>query len=60
MELGHAGGEHVATMVKAFKERRDFLVKRLKALDGVKLSVPEVNKIVANFNIWAKHWLMTP
>lgn len=43
LELGHAGGEHVAVMVKAFEERRDFLVGRLKALDGVKLSVPQVN-----------------
>ena len=51
MELGHAGGEHVGTMVKAFEERRDFLVKRLKALDGVKLSVPQVNKTVAGQNI---------
>ncbi|CAK9273631.1 unnamed protein product [Sphagnum jensenii] len=39
--LGYAGGEAVATMVKAFLERRDFLVQRLQALDGVKLSVPE-------------------
>ncbi|MCO5575385.1 hypothetical protein L7F22_029185 [Adiantum nelumboides] len=41
LELGHAGGEEVALMVKAFKERRDFLVERLQALDGVKLSVPQ-------------------
>lgn len=41
LELGYAGGEHVAVMVKAFKERRDFLVEKLKALDGVKLSVPQ-------------------
>ncbi|GLJ49920.1 hypothetical protein SUGI_1061320 [Cryptomeria japonica] len=39
--LGYAGGEVVSTMVKAFKERRDFLVKRLQALEGVKLSVPQ-------------------
>ncbi|KAI5061276.1 hypothetical protein GOP47_0024234 [Adiantum capillus-veneris] len=39
--LGYAGGEEVALMVKAFKERRDFLVERLQALDGVKLSVPQ-------------------
>jgi hypothetical protein len=36
----------VATMVKAFLERRDFLVQRLQALDGVKLSVPEVNLLM--------------
>ncbi|KAH9295942.1 hypothetical protein KI387_039530, partial [Taxus chinensis] len=39
--LGYAGGEVVSTMVKAFKERRDMLVERLQALDGVKLSVPQ-------------------
>eukprot|EP00250_Pteridium_aquilinum_P006380 c16319_g2_i1 orf=58-1530(+) len=41
LELGYAGGEHVAVMVKAFQERRDFLVERFQALDGVKLSVPQ-------------------
>lgn len=41
LELGYAGGEHVAVMVKAFRERRDFLVEKLQALDGVKLSVPQ-------------------
>eukprot|EP00249_Psilotum_nudum_P013913 c24582_g1_i1 orf=373-1866(+) len=41
LQLGYAGGESVAVMVKAFRERRDFLVERFKALDGVKLSVPQ-------------------
>ncbi|KAH7426757.1 hypothetical protein KP509_10G015900 [Ceratopteris richardii] len=41
LELGYAGGEEVAVMVKAFKERRDFLVERLQGLEGVKLSVPQ-------------------
>lgn len=41
LELGYAGGEHVAVMVKAFRERRDFLVERFQALEGVKLSVPQ-------------------
>lgn len=40
--LGYAGGDDVATMVAAFRERRDFLVERLKAIKGVKLSVPQV------------------
>ncbi|CAN4097276.1 unnamed protein product [Withania somnifera] len=39
--LGHAGGEAVATMVKAFRERRDFLVRSFGKLDGVKISVPQ-------------------
>ncbi|XP_068637343.1 bifunctional aspartate aminotransferase and glutamate/aspartate-prephenate aminotransferase [Aristolochia californica] len=39
--LGHAGGEAVATMVKAFRERRDFLVKSFGELDGVKMSEPQ-------------------
>ncbi|PKU77291.1 bifunctional aspartate aminotransferase and glutamate/aspartate-prephenate aminotransferase [Dendrobium catenatum] len=39
--MGYAGGEAVATMVKAFQERRDFLVKSFKELDGVKISEPK-------------------
>ncbi|XP_043718656.1 bifunctional aspartate aminotransferase and glutamate/aspartate-prephenate aminotransferase isoform X2 [Telopea speciosissima] len=39
--LGYAGGEAVSTMVKAFRERRDFLVKSFKELDGVKMSEPQ-------------------
>ncbi|KAF3775397.1 Bifunctional aspartate aminotransferase and glutamate/aspartate-prephenate aminotransferase [Nymphaea thermarum] len=39
--MGFRGGEAVSVMVQAFQERRDFLVKRLRALDGVKLSVPQ-------------------
>jgi aspartate/glutamate/aspartate-prephenate aminotransferase len=42
MGLGYAGSEAVSTMVKTYKERRDFLVQRLQALEGVKLSVPQV------------------
>ncbi|KAK9110633.1 hypothetical protein Sjap_018693 [Stephania japonica] len=38
--LGYAGGEAVSTMVKAFKERRDYLVKSFKELKGVKISEP--------------------
>lgn len=40
--LGYAGGEAVSTMVKAFRERRDFLVKSLGELEGVKISEPQV------------------
>ena len=39
--LGYAGGEAVATMVKAFKERRDYLVQTFGELEGVKISVPQ-------------------
>ncbi|KAK4485953.1 hypothetical protein RD792_008605 [Penstemon davidsonii] len=39
--LGYAGGEAVSTMVKAFRERRDFLVKSFGELDGVKISEPQ-------------------
>ncbi|XP_052191443.1 bifunctional aspartate aminotransferase and glutamate/aspartate-prephenate aminotransferase-like isoform X1 [Diospyros lotus] len=38
--LGYAGGEVVSTMVKAFQERRDYLVKSLVELEGVKISEP--------------------
>nr|URX65373.1 glutamate/aspartate-prephenate aminotransferase [Gymnema sylvestre] len=39
--MGYAGGETVANMVKAFRERRDFLVKSFGELDGVKISEPQ-------------------
>ncbi|KAG6555598.1 hypothetical protein Mapa_002833 [Marchantia paleacea] len=42
LNLGYAGGEVVAGMVKAFRQRRDSMVKKLQALDGVELSVPQV------------------
>nr|CAD1818108.1 unnamed protein product [Ananas comosus var. bracteatus] len=34
LNLGYAGGEAVSTMVKAFQERRDFLVKSFKEIPG--------------------------
>ncbi|CAA0831849.1 Bifunctional aspartate aminotransferase and glutamate/aspartate-prephenate aminotransferase [Striga hermonthica] len=39
--LGYAGGEAVSTMVKAFCERRDFLVKSFREIEGVKISEPQ-------------------
>ncbi|ESR41385.1 hypothetical protein CICLE_v10025279mg [Citrus x clementina] len=39
--LGYAGGEVVSKMVKAFRERRDFLVKSFGELEGVKMSEPQ-------------------
>ncbi|KAG9451607.1 hypothetical protein H6P81_011572 [Aristolochia fimbriata] len=39
--LGYAGGEVVSTMVRAFQERRDFLVKSFRELDGVEMSEPQ-------------------
>ncbi|XP_073150047.1 bifunctional aspartate aminotransferase and glutamate/aspartate-prephenate aminotransferase isoform X2 [Henckelia pumila] len=39
--LGYAGGEAVATMAKAFRERRDFLVQSFRAMEGVKISEPQ-------------------
>ncbi|KAK8934620.1 hypothetical protein KSP39_PZI014585 [Platanthera zijinensis] len=39
--MGYAGGEAVATMVKAFEERRDFLVQSFKEFNGVKISEPQ-------------------
>ncbi|KAJ6918853.1 hypothetical protein NC651_012957 [Populus alba x Populus x berolinensis] len=38
--LGYAGGEAVSTMVKAFRERRDFLIKSFGEMEGVGLSEP--------------------
>ncbi|KOM39664.1 hypothetical protein LR48_Vigan03g304600 [Vigna angularis] len=39
--LGYAGGEAVSTMVKSFRERRDFLVESFSEMDGVKISQPQ-------------------
>ncbi|KAJ4965424.1 hypothetical protein NE237_017273 [Protea cynaroides] len=39
--MGYAGGEAVSTMLKAFRERRDFLVKSFKEMEGVKISEPQ-------------------
>ncbi|XP_025637988.1 bifunctional aspartate aminotransferase and glutamate/aspartate-prephenate aminotransferase isoform X4 [Arachis hypogaea] len=39
--LGYAGGEIVANMVKAFRERRDFLVKSFREMEGLKISEPQ-------------------
>ncbi|GMH17067.1 hypothetical protein Nepgr_018908 [Nepenthes gracilis] len=39
--LGHAGGEAVSSMVNAFRERRDYLVKSFRELEGVKISEPQ-------------------
>ncbi|KAI4330496.1 hypothetical protein MLD38_028781 [Melastoma candidum] len=41
LNLGHAGGETVANMVQAYRERRDFLVKSFGEIDGVKISIPQ-------------------
>jgi aspartate/glutamate/aspartate-prephenate aminotransferase len=42
LNLGYAGGEAVSTMVKAFRERRDYLVSSFRELPGVKISEPKV------------------
>ena len=42
LNLGYAGGEAVSTMVKAFQERRDYLVRSFGELSGVKISEPQV------------------
>ncbi|KAF2284082.1 hypothetical protein P3X46_012832 [Hevea brasiliensis] len=39
--LGYAGGEAVSTMVKAFQERRDFLIKSFGEMEGVRISKPQ-------------------
>jgi len=39
--MGYAGGEAVSVMVKAFQERRDYLVKSFGELEGVKISEPQ-------------------
>ncbi|XP_057969896.1 bifunctional aspartate aminotransferase and glutamate/aspartate-prephenate aminotransferase [Malania oleifera] len=39
--LGYAGGEAISIMVKAFRERRDFLIKSFREIEGVKISEPQ-------------------
>eukprot|EP00239_Pterosperma_sp_CCMP1384_P006988 CAMPEP_0197857278 /NCGR_PEP_ID=MMETSP1438-20131217/30180_1 /TAXON_ID=1461541 /ORGANISM="Pterosperma sp., Strain CCMP1384" /LENGTH=415 /DNA_ID=CAMNT_0043473055 /DNA_START=14 /DNA_END=1261 /DNA_ORIENTATION=- len=41
LDLGPAGGEPVAEMLTAFRERRDYVVERLQGFSGVKVVVPE-------------------
>eukprot|EP00242_Pyramimonas_sp_CCMP2087_P010293 CAMPEP_0198212326 /NCGR_PEP_ID=MMETSP1445-20131203/25653_1 /TAXON_ID=36898 /ORGANISM="Pyramimonas sp., Strain CCMP2087" /LENGTH=457 /DNA_ID=CAMNT_0043886745 /DNA_START=146 /DNA_END=1519 /DNA_ORIENTATION=+ len=41
LKLGFAGGEPVAEMVSAFEKRRDFVVERLRKIDGIKLGSPD-------------------
>lgn len=50
--LGYAGGEAVSTMVKAFRERRDFLVESFRQMDGVKISEPQVQLCKHSYFIW--------
>ena len=47
--LGYVGGETVSTMVKAFQERRDYLVKSFGELEGVKISEPQVRALFVMF-----------
>lgn len=46
--LGYAGGEAISIMVKAFRERRDYLVKSFGELEGVKISEPQVTTLIIN------------
>lgn len=41
LHLGYRGGESISTMVKAFRERRDFLVESFRKLGGVEISEPQ-------------------
>jgi bifunctional aspartate aminotransferase and glutamate/aspartate-prephenate aminotransferase len=41
LELGHAGGEPVAEMVREFQKRRDYVVGRLRELPGLTVIDPQ-------------------
>lgn len=58
--LGYAGGEAVSVMVKAFQERRDFLVESFKELEGVKISEPQVNNILLFIHLYPFLLAYTP
>lgn len=49
--MGFAGGETVATMVRAFEERRDFLVESFRELEGVKISEPQVMTLILSLKL---------
>ena len=49
--MGFAGGETVATMVRAFEERRDFLVESFRELEGVKISEPRVMTLILSLKL---------
>lgn len=41
LELGPGGGEPGMAMIQAFQERRDYVVKRLRAIEGIVLAEPQ-------------------
>ncbi|KXZ49472.1 hypothetical protein GPECTOR_21g698 [Gonium pectorale] len=41
LALGSGGGEPVQAMVRAFQERRDYVVSRLRSIPGVNLAQPD-------------------
>ena len=41
LKMGQRGGPLVAEMIQAFKERRDYVCKRLQSIPGVKLDAPQ-------------------
>lgn len=45
LALGKGGGAPVAEMVKAFRERRDYVSKRFLKMKGVKLAEPQVSAL---------------
>lgn len=58
--LGYAGGEAVSIMVKAFKERRDYLIKSFIELGGVKISEPLVNALLKFLSSSSVHSVTFP
>jgi aspartate/glutamate/aspartate-prephenate aminotransferase len=45
LALGPRGGKPVAKMVAAFAERRDYVVSRLREIEGIKLAEPQVGRV---------------
>eukprot|EP00959_Pyramimonas_sp_CCMP1952_P442402 9261350-Pyramimonas_sp.AAC.2 len=41
LNMGVKGGEPVAEMVRAFEKRRDYVVERLRGIEGIKLGSPD-------------------
>ena len=40
VELGNKGGTPVETMRKKFQERRDYVMERLRKIDGIEIETP--------------------
>jgi aspartate/glutamate/aspartate-prephenate aminotransferase len=65
LALGPRGGKPVAKMVAAFAERRDYVVSRLREIEGINLAEPQVGRshsafrgYVGGFRVQGGRWVL--